>query len=239
MNIYEVLKQDKNNIWYIDNNDKLDELFLVDINKPYKERKKFYKIDGIDNYIIRDCTDYPHFLNGSKNYKLIKKLVAKQEELPDIGFPIGYYKKNDVIKGTIIPYYKDAISLRKICYLYKNELNTFYNHSDNGEENFICLLLDILELLNRMYNKEVMYVDIHYGNFLIWNNDVKVIDFEPGYVYFSDKLKWHYESILRNYSLLVGELCRRFGYKNILFPRQESFMETEYMVKSLRKRLER
>ena len=105
-------------------------------------------------------------------------------------------------------------------------------------DNLICMLLDILNLISKMYDKGVSYLDIHSGNFLFYNNGIKVIDFDYGYVLFDKKDKY-FDRIIRNYDMLVETICRRFGFKDILFNRDDTFMETEHHVKSLKRELRR
>ena len=103
---------------------------------------------------------------------------------------------------------------------------------------FCSLLLDILDLISKMYDKGIYYLDIHSGNFLLYNNDVKVIDFEPGHVYFRDR-EWNLKIMLNNYAILVERIRKRFGFKEIFFHSGIDFYNTEYNVKELKKRLER
>ena len=90
-----------------------------------------------------------------------------------------------------------------------------------------------------MYQKGVYYVDINSSNFVVYNNVVKVIDFEPEHVFFSDRSKWYFTRILKNYELLVDSVRKRFGFKPVLFNSGDDFHDTERNVKDLRKRLER
>ena len=217
-------RKDHNNLWYINAHDvKTSEIIFHDLVKSYGERRHFYKIDGIDNYVIKDSTMYPLTFNRIKNLSLLKNLSCRQEEFTNIDFPVAYYQSFKMLKGIIIPYYEDSISLRKLIYLHSN---------------LITLLLEILELIVSMYDKNICYLDIHSGNFLLYNNSVKVIDFEPGYVYFQKKDKY-YNRMAKNYAMLVERICHRFGFKEISVKPEGTFLETETKVKALRKELER
>ena len=241
MEIKEPFKVDKKGLVYLDSRDiKIDKLCFQEIKKSYYKKRDFYTIDGIDNYIIKDSTMEPLVFNVVRNKKLLENLVSKQEKIPEVEFPIGYYKNLGSMKGFIIPYYKDSISLRKIMYLHEfSDLTKFYNHSSDEVDNLICLLLNILELISKMYNNGVTYMDVHGGNFVFKDNEIKVIDFDPGYVFFDEKDKKHFTLMLNNYLTLVEKVCRKLGFKDILLNNCETFMETENKVKSLKKQLER
>ena len=233
-------RKDHNNLWYINAHDvKTSEIIFHDLVKSYGERRHFYKIDGIDNYVIKDSTMYPLTFNRIKNLSLLKNLSCRQEEFTNIDFPVAYYQSFKMLKGIIIPYYEDSISLRKLIYLQSfDDLNTYYHQASNEMDNLITLLLEILELIVSMYDKNICYLDIHSGNFLLYNNSVKVIDFEPGYVYFQKKDKYYYR-MAKNYAMLVERICHRFGFKEISLKPEGTFLETETKVKALRKELER
>ena len=241
MEIKELFKMDKKGLLYLDSRDiKIDEISFREIKKSYRNKRQFFKIEGIDNYIIKDSTLDPFFFNTSRNKQLLEGLVKRQKDIPEVDFPIGYYQDKGKMKGTIIPYYYDSVSLRKIIYLHNFEdLKDYYNHESNEINNLINLLLKILDLVSKMYYNGVIYLDVHSGNFVIKDNDIKVIDFDPGFVFFKDKDHDHYERILMNYATLVETICRRLNFKPILFNPECTFMETERKVKKLKRELER
>lgn len=241
VDIKELLKYDNRQLGYIDSNDVYVEKFsFSEVGKIYNERIYFYRIDGINDYIIKDSTKNPLFFNNIRNKNLLRNLVNKQSELPDIGFPIGYYKHRGRMTGTIIPYYVDATSIKKLIYIETlDNLPKYYNHDSNESYNLISLFLEILEVIHSMYKKGVIYTDIHAGNFLVKDNEVKIIDFESGFIFFNDKKGEHLERLLYNYAGLIETICYRYGFKKVMFNRQESFYETEQSIKVLRKELER
>lgn len=233
-------RHDRKGLKYLDSRDiKTDEIIIKQMSGSYRDRAHFFAIDGNDDYIIKDCTMYPLILNRPRNLKLLKQLVEKQEEIKNVDFPIAYYKSFNILKGIVIPYYKDSASLREIISLHPFEdLPNYYNHDSNEIDNLISLLLEILELISNMYDHKVYYLDIHTGNFLLYNNSVKVIDFEPGHVFFRDR-KWNLKLILSNYAMLVEKIRRMYKFKEIFFHSGVDFYNTEMNVKALRKRLER
>ena len=230
-------KRDNKGRLYLDDNDiKIYELYVKQMSR---EHAHFFGIEGNDKIIIKDCTVYPRLFNRYQNLLLLDRLVKKQPEISKVDFPFGYYQKNGELKGILNPYYKDAPSINEVTSLYTfDELRKFYDHETDDIDNFLSLLLDILDLLNCLFEKGIYYLDIHSGNFLIFNNEVKVVDFEPGHVYFRDK-KWNLDLMLLHYGMLVDKLRRRYKFKDIYFNHGIDFYNAEQNVKALKKKLER
>lgn len=160
-------QKDKHGIYYIDSKDvSVTPFHFNEVNTSYEHKRDFYFIDKIDNYIIKDTTDLPKMFNSYKTKKLLKNCMRKQDLINEVDFPVGYYLDNDKIKGTIIPYYKDAISVYQLTNLYELErIKDYYLHDENKMRNLIELCLDILKLLERMYEEGVIYLDLNTGNF--------------------------------------------------------------------------
>ena len=83
------------------------------------------------------------------------------------------------------------------------------------------------------------FADVNTGNFIIYNNEIKVIDFEPGHIHFSDKYKKYMTQALSKYASLVDIICWKYRFKKVNFKSGEDFYSTEQNVLALRKRLER
>lgn len=234
-------KLDKNGLWYLDTCDVyLTPFKFSEVGTSWKNNPHFFKIDGIDDYIVKDTTLYPFFFNRLKNLNLLKKLQNKQESLPNIDFPIGYVKDiKDGYKGIIIPYYKGATSLNDFIYLNRlKDLVNLYHHDDNDIDNLVTMFLEILSLIKTMYYNEIYYLDIHPGNFLIYNNSIKIVDFESEYIYFKDRDNWYFKRIISNYEVLINKICERMGFNEKII-NSDSFMDLENNVKILRKELKR
>ena len=236
----EPFKKDKKGIWYVNGKDVLLKPFkFTEISKAYVSNRQFYFIDGVNDYVVKDTTLTPLLFNRTKTFHLLKQFMEK-DEIENVDYPIGYCKQNGALLGTIVPYYKDSISIKKIIYLYTlADLAKYYHHDNNEITNLISLLLDILNLISTMYDNNIIYVDIHSGNFLIYENSIKVIDFEPGYVHFSDNSGKYFNRIINNYKMLVETICRKLKLENYSVNKANTFMEMEKNVKSLEKRLER
>ena len=234
-------KLDKNNLWHIDSKDViLNKRTFSEAGKKSYNRSSFYLIDGIPDYIIKDDSKYTKLFRKQKILKMVKELTAIQDNLPNIGFPVGYFSNCGKVEGTIVPYYKDSISIHDFsCYSKFEELSKYYNRSSNNVDNFISMLLDVLDIISSMYDNNISYTDIHPGNFILYDNQVKVVDFEPNYLYYKQKGGYCFERMLKNYALAVYEICRRLGFDVVGFDSGESFMDAEEHVKVLGKRLER
>ena len=160
-------KLDKHNLWYIDSNDViLNRKTFSEAGRKSFNKSSFYLIDGVPDYIIKDDSKYTKSFRKQKLLKMVKELTKIQHNLPNIGFPVGYYVNYGNVDGTIVPYYKESISIHDfICYGKFNELKKYYNRSDNDIDNLISMLLDILDIISSMYDNNISYRDIHPGNF--------------------------------------------------------------------------
>ena len=244
MEIKDLLKLDKKGIPYLDSKDvTIEEIAFKRYARPYQRtqyEKEFFKIEGIDDYIIKDTTLYPLFFNHNSNLKLIGKLIEKQELIEEVDFPIAYFKGLFGIRGAVIPYYEDGKSIRELMNIYRfEELKKFYNHESNDIDNLISMFLDILYLLIIMYNKGVCYTDANTGNFVVYKNIMKVLDFEPRDIYFSDKYRRYLKYALSKYASLINIVCWKYFAKKVNFVSGEDFYSTEKKVLELKKVLER
>ena len=249
MELDKPFKKDKNGLWYLDSRDiKTKEIYFPEVGKCNARKNTFYLIEGMDNYIIKDSTEYPYFMNRFRNLSLLKKLVEKQSDIPEIDFPFAYCKDYGILRGIVEVFYQEAISLNDLLFSTKYNdsslsqlelIKKYYDHDSNNIDNVIMLLLKILELISKMYYHSIFYTDIKAGNFLLFNNDVKVIDFEPGLVHFKDRNDWYLNFILINFAILVETVLKRCGFKDVFFSPGEDFYETEKRILSLRKTLER
>ena len=235
--INNLLKVGKKGLNYIDKEDvKLTKISFPEVGRKKHLKRDFYTIEGIDDYIIKSCKETPKRFNESTNLKLLRNLIKKQGLLPEVDFPIGYFSNLGHTEGTIIPYY-NAPSLSQIFYFQSfNDLRKYYNHENNDIDNLISMFLDVLTIIRKMYENKVIYTDIHSGNFVLDNNKVKIIDFDPGTIWFSDIGHFNRDIVLVYYCLFVQEICKRCN-KEILLHRGEDFFDTEERVKMLRREL--
>lgn len=176
-------------------------------NKLDKIKSKFFEIESTDEYIVKYHLEK---LNKKDVFKMLLKFYGvKANILSNIKFPIGYYKENNKIKGLIIPNYPHAVSLRYV--IINNNLDYYYNHSEDKRENILSLLKDILKILKDLYDNGIIYVDVNPGNFVFYQNEVKIIDFDPKFMFYEDSDYYYLKGMLLNYWDLVYYVCRNNG----------------------------
>ena len=206
-------KFDKNGLLYIDNDKfKKHPLDLNEIKEDENNKIKnyFYELESTSDYIIKYSINN---LNTSDLINMLINFKKINDRIKKIDFPIGYYLENNHIKGEIIRYYKNSFSLYSLSETKDiNILSKYYYHDEDTIHNLYLLMLEILDLIEELYEENVYYTDIHRGNFVINNNDVKLIDFDYKYISFKDKKdrKLLY-SILNNYENLLFMMNKRFN----------------------------
>lgn len=237
----EPFRKDSHGLWYIDANDvHLEPFKFHEMCKPYSQKTTFYKIGDISDYIVKDTTLHPLLFNRIRTMNFLKYIQQKQDYFNEIDFSVGYCKDKGILKGTIIPFYDGAMSLREFIYLHKlEELENLYYRDPSTMNNLLALFLDILDLIHKMYKNDVIYLDIHSGNFLFYKNSIKIIDFEPGYVFFDKGNNAYYKKIITNYAMLIEKICKRLGFEQIFLTPSDTFMDMEVRVKGLVKGLKR
>ena len=167
----------------------------------------FFKIDSTDEYVVKY---HKEKLNRREVLRMLFHFYnVKNNSLNNIDFPIGYYKENNHIKGLIVYNYQDAVSLRQV--IINNNLSCYYNHSLNEQENVLLLLNDILKIIEDLYNNGIIYTDINPGNFIIYKNEVKIIDFDPRYLFYEDDEDCYLKKTMANYRDLVNYVCEKFS----------------------------
>jgi len=206
---YEMLL-DSNGIGYIDL-DKINfPLYETKFN-DYKFRSKsiFYMFPSTGIYLMK--INKNNAINGMALYEMIKNLLLLQSKNPTIDFPIGYVKDSEKIVGQIIYNYERAKSLKMI---YNNEdLVSLQKHCYLDEDvihNLFLIYLQILNKLENLLDNGVLYLDIHAGNFVFYNNDIKIIDFDPKYMGFRDNLYFK-DNLINNYINMVNRVNYEFG----------------------------
>lgn len=222
-------------------------LFMNNINHrdvtkfPYQQntfKYQFFNIPSTDEYILKYYKFNSLYSDLVEMKTMLMELNKRRNKLEDIDFPIGYYLEEDELKGAIVYYYKKALSLRDFSILYSLEdLQKYYFHDDNMHRNLVMLYLDILNLLEKMMDEKMYYLDVHSGNFVMYNNNVKVIDFEPRQLAFNDEFNNYYQSILICFKFLVNFTNNKLGLENALIDDCSNINILKGEVKKLEKRL--
>lgn len=189
----------------------LDEEYILNEELNYydnleKIKSRFFTIDSTDEYIVKYHLEK---LNNKEVLQMLEKVYSINAcKLSNIDFPIGYYKENDKIRGLIIPNYPFTVSLRHA--VIHNNIDKYYNHSEDKRENVLYLLNDILKILENLYDNDIIYTDINPGNFVFWQNEIKIIDFDPKYIFYKEN-DFYFKMMLWNYRDLVCYVCKRCG----------------------------
>ena len=242
------LKTDKDGLKYLNylpNDSK--ELFIDNrtFNYDHHFDSKFYTIPNEQEYIIKhSCLSYS-YVQLKKIKEMLLRLTIKQPNVLKTDFPIGYIvDEEDNYYGQIIKYYPDGISLSDA--LLKADLIglfEYYMMDDDGIHNMFMLFLDVLDCLEEMVDNGVYFSDVNNGNIILYNNIVKIIDFDYRYVSFDRKNKtrdFAIGEILLNYNLSLSEAIRRLCFQNYnIFSTISCFNEEKEYVKKLENQVRR
>ncbi len=202
------LKLDGFNLLYYDN--PIIKNYPLHLEKNMLNSKAFfYQLPLSSDYIIK-------YQKKIMIYDEVKEFLLKvnkiKKHIKDIDFPIGYYQEENDIRGMIIPYYINSPSLYTISETKDiNELSKYYYHDDDVVHNLFLLFLDILNLIEELCDYEIYYTDIHRGNFVIYENAVKLIDFDFKYIFYTrGQEDFYYKAILYDYEHLLFKLIKMF-----------------------------
>ena len=237
MEVNEPFKKDVDGLLYIDSSDvKATSLALpFQVRKPYHEHAHFYQLEGIEDFIAKDCV-INHHCAPKEHLDLLKRLVDKQQEFDNIDFQVAYYTVNGVFNSIIIPYYMGAKSIQYMVRQSFSELRTVYDKKSDDIDNLMELFAEILTLIRCMYEKNIHYLDVNATNFLIYNNGIKTIDFEPRYVLFRNPNYFDIRKILEKFAKLVNKVLEKYNF-NEAFERELSFYSAEKKIEELGKRM--
>ena len=176
------MKTDNLGIPYFDESDKGEQIFCTLPKSRYKKTTNSYfcKLLTLKDYIIKYSKNE---INKDDYLQMLKIFQETKNEITLTDFPIGYYEEEGILKGTIIPYYQDSISLLQTT---ENrnlaDLKKYYYHDDDDLHNLYVLLNNILDILEELQNNNISYLDSNPSNFLIKDNQIKLIDFDPKYI---------------------------------------------------------
>lgn len=160
------------------------------ITQTSREVSDFFKEDSLDFdddgfYIYKSLYDenkglrvYKRFneykFNGDRDEILISKLQERQAKIKLTEFPTGVLTREGYIFGQEMPFYENY--------------ETLFNFKDNIDS--ISQLVEIykkcLKILEELCKNDIYYTDVHSRNFMVNNDDIKLIDFEYSRVKFDD-----------------------------------------------------
>ncbi len=170
---------DNSGLFYYDENSCGKEISFIKDNRKVNQYavSRFYELLGNNEQIIK-CPKFNFDSDKVRNMLEHFIVLAKKVKLTDL--PTSYYMEKDKLKGTVIPYYKDAPSLYNI--MDTNRLSTlmnYYKKDDDKIHNLFILFNDVLDIIEELKDNDIMYYDINPGNFVIQNNKIQLIDFDP------------------------------------------------------------
>ena len=128
--------------------------------------------------------------------KMISNLSEKQKEIELTEFPTGLITLNGNTIGQEIPLYMNSI--------------TFAESIENlNKEEIIKIYLKILTILKELVQHNIIYSDVHAKNFMLVDDLVRLIDFDPFYITFNMTL---YKYMITNLKAMLNVIS---NYKNI------------------------
>ena len=203
------LKVDKKGLLYLDMAiDKSDKVFL----NPNKNNC-FYRIPSTTEYIVKYNNRNVIYDDCVQIERMLEEFNKRRGKLHNIDLPIGYYLEDELIKGLIVYCYDNAISLRDFCNIKDlSALTKYYCHEDHLLKNLIRLYLEIISIVEEMLDSKMYYLDIHSGNFVLFNNQLKLIDFEPNQIAFNKDNNVYYERIVFAVSMLINYINHQVGF---------------------------
>lgn len=181
-----------------------------------------FRYDQYTFHGLGDNNDYliKYHLNpmGLDLEKLTRKMLItlrdKQGNVAMTDFPIGYFRRFYHIRGIIMKHYKGGISLDRLSKRKDiGDIMKYYSKDDDSTHNLFLSFDETLTALNEMYDNGIYYTDVNPGNFLLHNNSVKTIDFDPIYVTFNNKDE-QLSLILSRYKDMTNLVLSNIGIDN-------------------------
>lgn len=147
--------------------------------------------------IDREFNSY--LCNNTRNLSCIESLQKRQENVHLTEFTKGVVTLDNRVVGDIIPFYDNAITLRKFV-------------KDNGWEQF-DLYLEVVKIINELVANGIYYYDINPDNFVITDKGLKLIDFDGDLISFDKPYSEKQERVIGNIKILLNVLSKN-EFKN-------------------------
>lgn len=236
------LKLDKDGLLYTDDLiDRFSRLISIDKRKYKNEfyASYFCRLKSTMDYIIKQPVTILTRKERIAYKELLIKLLEKQKEIVKTEFPIGYVKDKRKLSGLIIRYYKDGISLENV--IKEQDLMLFgkyYYHDEDDVHNLFLIFDEIISILYELFEHEVYYTDINPGNFIIDDNQIRLIDFDPKYVTFNNKdlkLTVVLERYIDLINLVLKDVLLPSGYNESIHNFEEAKVFTKKIENEVRK----
>lgn len=184
----------------------------------------FYEFIPDDSLIIKY---FQTEIDELKLYNMLERFIEKKDKIKNIDLPTAYYKEGNSIKGLIVPYYKNGISLYQLARTGDlSTLQKYYHHDDEVIHNLYILCQDILNKLEELVDNGILYYDSNLSNFIVVDNTIKIIDFDYKYLEYNIT-KETLKTVLRGFEQLFYELNKKFKLEDlcIYYPKKFSDMQ--------------
>lgn len=137
------------------------------------------------------CNDYK--FTAYDDYKIVSELLSRQKNIKLTDFPTGIVTIENFVIGQEIPFYKNSKNLSEIIHL--------KNHKE-----IIKYYINIINILEELYNNGIIYSDVHAKNFMIYscNNLLKLIDFDSKYLSIDNEKKHIYKDMVVNLKNMIN-----------------------------------
>ena len=213
---------------------KKDELSSIGklVHQTERDEAIFGKENGVYIYQDRDNENlgyriYDEFadygFNGYNDEKLIYELNKRKNNVKLTDFPKGVVTRDGSIVGQIITYYPNS--------------ETIFNYATRTKNvDIIKYYKIIINIVKELYKNGIIYCDAHAKNFLIVNNNIKLIDFEHSSMNFENS-KCCYESMVYNLISTIDRLNSIVGITHNIDVRVNSIEDLEESVNKMEKKL--
>ena len=153
--------------------------------------------------IYSEFSDYG--FNGYRDEVLINELNKRKNGVHLTDFPLGVVTCNSLIIGQIIPFYDNTISLLNLAKSCK-------------DIDYKKIYMQILNILEELYNNGIAYTDVNPGNFVVDSNlNVHIIDFDKELVLFkdiNDKSNFYIQSVIQSFLSMILKINSITGQSN-------------------------
>jgi hypothetical protein len=178
------------------------------------------------NIAYRIYKEFAEFnFNGNKDEQLIQELQSRKDNIKLTDLPFGVVTLEGNIIGQQIPYYPNHMTLYE-CFK-NSKVNNPYE-----------IYLSMLDILKELFDNNIIYFDNHAKNFLINDNQIKLIDFDFDYILFNNSNMRCLKKMLDNYIYTINLLNRLYtNTDNIIFEQTNSIEETYDQVRRLQRKI--
>ena len=240
------LKKDRNGILYTDDNTNLYQRLINFGNHDIKNefyQSSFYRLKSSNDYIIKRPVTLLTRKERIIYMNMLVSLIKLQDKVTHTDFPIAYYKEKRKLAGLVIKYYQNGLSIDQLSKEKDlNLLKKYYSHSEDNIHNLFMLFDEYLDCLYELYQNGIYYIDIHKGNIILNNNEVKIIDFDPDRIIINRIDNRIREAIFSRYITTIGSILNEYSLvdEDILVELNLSkyCVDDFYAAKHLNKKLE-